>query len=277
MKKLLTSSVIGGLLLPTLAFAAYNDVTLTSSADIVVDGVTLDVVGDSNVIETITIEGSNFSFVLQNGSTLKVSSATFRQLDSNAAFQYRPSRKCESDESSITHTSTSVTAATITVTVSSKTCPDASSGSGGGSSGSSGGGGGAAATVVASPVVATTGTREAQIASLLSAIAALQTQLNAMIAATPAATVNVTLTINLASGSRGASVKVLQQFLNTHGFVIASSGPGSPGNETEVFGSLTLKAVQKFQEQYGIAGPGVPGYGRVGPKTRAKINEISDQ
>ena len=87
--------------------------------------------------------------------------------------------------------------------------------------------------------------------------------------------VKAVITANLSAGSRGASVKSLQQFLNTHGFVIASSGPGSLGNETELFGSLTVKAVQKFQEQYGIASPGTTGYGRVGPKTRAKINELS--
>lgn len=40
------------------------------------------------------------------------------------------------------------------------------------------------------------------------------------------------------------------------------------------FGSLTEKAVQKFQEKYGIAGPGEEGYGAVGPKTRAKLSEI---
>ena len=40
------------------------------------------------------------------------------------------------------------------------------------------------------------------------------------------------------------------------------------------FGSLTEKAVQKFQEKYGIAAPGEEGYGAVGPKTRAKLSEI---
>ncbi|MBU1092004.1 peptidoglycan-binding protein, partial [Patescibacteria group bacterium] len=52
------------------------------------------------------------------------------------------------------------------------------------------------------------------------------------------------------------------------------SGVGSPGNETEYFGSLTEKAVQKFQEKHGIAKKGDSGYGYVGPKTRAKIAEV---
>jgi len=37
----------------------------------------------------------------------------------------------------------------------------------------------------------------------------------------------------------GDDVKKLQEFLNTNGFKLADSGPGSPGNETTFFGSLT--------------------------------------
>ncbi len=40
------------------------------------------------------------------------------------------------------------------------------------------------------------------------------------------------------------------------------------------FGSITRDAVQKFQVKYGITGPGVGGYGRVGPKTLAKLNAL---
>lgn len=46
---------------------------------------------------------------------------------------------------------------------------------------------------------------------------------------------------------------------------------------TGYFGSLTQKAVQRFQRKYGIVYSGVPettGYGRVGPKTRLKIEEV---
>ncbi len=40
------------------------------------------------------------------------------------------------------------------------------------------------------------------------------------------------------------------------------------------FGTLTEKAVQRFQEKYGIAKSGEEGYGIVGPKTRTKILEV---
>ena len=41
------------------------------------------------------------------------------------------------------------------------------------------------------------------------------------------------------------------------------------------FGPKTLAAVKRFQEKYGIAKKGQTGYGLVGPKTRAKIKELS--
>ncbi len=35
-----------------------------------------------------------------------------------------------------------------------------------------------------------------------------------------------------------------------------------------------MRAVQRFQEKYGLAKKGDPGYGEVGPGTRAKLNQI---
>lgn len=73
-------------------------------------------------------------------------------------------------------------------------------------------------------------------------------------------------------GASGADIMLIQKILNSDPETrIAESGPGSPGNETELFGSLTESAVQRFQVKYGIAAPGDSGYGWVGPKTRAKL------
>ncbi|MEK7074322.1 MAG: peptidoglycan-binding domain-containing protein [Patescibacteria group bacterium] len=41
------------------------------------------------------------------------------------------------------------------------------------------------------------------------------------------------------------------------------------------FGPKTKAAVERFQEKYGIARKNQPGYGVVGPKTRAKLKELS--
>src|SRR4030043_628376 len=83
-------------------------------------------------------------------------------------------------------------------------------------------------------------------------------------------------------GMSGIDVKWLQVLLNNDSDTrIASSGPGSPGNETSYFGSLTKKAVIKFQEKYSqdILAPWgfSSGNGYVGRTTREKLNSILNQ
>lgn len=68
----------------------------------------------------------------------------------------------------------------------------------------------------------------------------------------------------------GTDVKTLQVFLNTHGFIVASSGAGSPGKETTKFGSLTKKALIKFQRAYKIT----PAIGYFGKITRGVVSGI---
>ena len=93
-----------------------------------------------------------------------------------------------------------------------------------------------------------------------------------------AVSVSPVFTKGLEKGMSGSDVKRLQQLLNSDSDTkIAESGIGSFGNETEYFGSLTEKAVQKFQTKYNIAKSGDSGYGYVGPKTRAKLNEVFGQ
>lgn len=86
----------------------------------------------------------------------------------------------------------------------------------------------------------------------------------------------VPFTRDLRKGDRGADVKRLQEYLNTHGFIIAETGVGSPGRETELFGVNTEIALKKFQEAnaevllapYGLT----VGSGFFGEATRALIN-----
>ncbi|HDH31162.1 MAG TPA: hypothetical protein ENH26_00055, partial [Candidatus Wolfebacteria bacterium] len=81
---------------------------------------------------------------------------------------------------------------------------------------------------------------------------------------------------NLELSSTGADVKAIQEYLNANGFLVAESGPGSPGNETEYFGLLTKTALIKFQEAYAdkiLTPVGLTnGTGYFGPSTRAFIN-----
>ena len=58
------------------------------------------------------------------------------------------------------------------------------------------------------------------------------------------------LTRDLFPGYQGADVRSLQQYLNSKGFTLASSGAGSPGNETTYYGNLTAGAVRRFQEAH---------------------------
>ncbi len=75
---------------------------------------------------------------------------------------------------------------------------------------------------------------------------------------------------DLQTGSVGTDVKDLQRFLNTHGFVLAANGPGSPGQETTTFGMLTRQALSRFQEANKIA----PTKGYFGPITRKTVSEL---
>lgn len=74
----------------------------------------------------------------------------------------------------------------------------------------------------------------------------------------------------------GEDVKLLQKIFNKDTATqIAFQGAGSPGQESNYFGLLTKKAVQKFQTKYGIVSQGEQGYGIVGPLTRKKLERMS--
>jgi len=93
--------------------------------------------------------------------------------------------------------------------------------------------------------------------------------------------VNAVFIRNLQVGDIGSDVKELQVTLNSMGILVASSGPGSLGNETEYFGSLTASAVTRFQNMYAsdiLAPIGLSrGTGYFGIQTRAKLNTLSQE
>lgn len=72
-------------------------------------------------------------------------------------------------------------------------------------------------------------------------------------------------------GSSGADVRALQQWLNGQGFQVAASGAGSPGNESEYFGSLTRAALAKWQAANSVS----PAVGYFGPITRSRISSVA--
>ena len=90
--------------------------------------------------------------------------------------------------------------------------------------------------------------------------------------------VTARLTKNFSKNNSNPQIKVLQQFLNANGFIVAAKGPGSPGHETNNFGSATKKALIAFQNFYAdyILKPAKlkQGTGILGDLTRAFINNF---
>ena len=110
-----------------------------------------------------------------------------------------------------------------------------------------------------------------QITLLQAQIEQLKTGLSSVRSELAEARTELQFTKTLHRGIRGDEVRVLQEFLK-----------GSPeiypeGLVTGYFGPITEAAVQNFQKTHGIVSSGIPdttGYGQVGPKTRAKLNEL---
>ncbi len=78
---------------------------------------------------------------------------------------------------------------------------------------------------------------------------------------------SATFTRDLYRNLSGEDVRSLQKILNHYGVIIAESGVGSPGNESDFFGPATEKAVISFQTTHKI----VPAAGYVGVITRAAL------
>jgi Putative peptidoglycan binding domain len=86
---------------------------------------------------------------------------------------------------------------------------------------------------------------------------------------TPALTLtSFKFTRTLQKGMVGNDVLQLQKLLNSHGYPVATSGPGSVGNETTKFGSATQSALIKFQKANNIK----PAVGMFGPVTRGVMS-----
>lgn len=258
-------------LTPFVAFAALDDVTLTTDANITVGGFTLNVSGSSAIVESITAGADNFSVVLRTGSSIKVSSSDRADFTVSASGgTVKREQVCGTNTSTLT-LSESDDNVTVTVT------PNSTCDAGGTYSGGGGGGGGGiiTPTVPATTTAAATPATPA-VPAETPAVPAVPSE-----AAQPsevALAVSPVFNRTLSIGTSHADVKRLQQLLNSNPDTqLASDGLGSPGNETDFFGSLTRAAVQKFQAKYGIASSGdeaSTGYGLVGPKTRAKLTEV---
>jgi len=150
MKKLLLSGSIASLLLPGLAFAAYNDVSLTTDAVLSVNGITLNVSGSSAVIESIVVDSTNFTVTLQANadSTFQVTAPNLNQLSTNQQNGISTDL-CNSTQSKLGYTASSSEVIAI-ITPSATLCATAAAT--GTSGAGTGGGGGGSPAPQASPV-----------------------------------------------------------------------------------------------------------------------------
>lgn len=290
MKKLLAGITAFGLFAPALALAAYNDVSLTTDTVLSVGGITLNVTGSTAAVESITVNASDFSVTLQAGSSFKVTAPDLNRL--SASTLSGVSQDVCSATQSILGYAPDASSVTVTITPSATLC-------------SSGGSGTSApaetstsqtstvtpAATVTTPAPATetttvvtpaaapaSGLSASQIQSILDVLISFEvdaaTLANVRTALEGTTTGSVTsaavqvFKANLTVGSLGSEVKALQQFLNSHGYPVAASGPGSPGNETAWFGPATKAALAAYQKAKGIT----PAAGYFGPLTRAAVN-----
>ena len=123
----------------------------------------------------------------------------------------------------------------------------------------------------------TTEELQAMINDLLAQVAALQGGGDA--APMAAGVCPYTWTRDLSTGSTGADVMKLQQFLNSDPDTrVAATGVGSAGMETEYYGPATAAAVSKFQVKFrstvlspaGLVNP----TGYFGPSSRTEANRM---
>ncbi|MBL4644548.1 MAG: peptidoglycan-binding protein [Candidatus Pacebacteria bacterium] len=245
------------LVLPNSARAAFDDVTLTSDIVLSVNGVTMNISGLNGVIESITVNPTNFTFDLVSGSEISISSANKNVMNSDASSTYLTTDVCGTSHSLLRHASTS-DSVTITVTPSASTCSGTAQTS---SSSSPVGGGGILSGGGDGRVSSSGGGSSSSSGSTTVTTATTPT----ITATTPTSFYNFTRSLDV--GSKGDDVQELQKFLNANGFQVSASGAGSPGGETSFFGPATRAALAKYQAANGIS----PAVGYFGPLTRASF------
>ena len=134
------------------AFAAYDDVSLTTDTVLSVNGITLNVSGSSAVIESIAVGSTNFTVTLQANanSTFQVTAPSFNVLATNQQSGISTDI-CNATQSKLGYTASS-SEVIATITPSATLCTNAAADTSGGTGISRGGGGGSTPAPQTSPV-----------------------------------------------------------------------------------------------------------------------------
>ena len=259
--------VSASLLMPVAALAA-SVVTATENTTITLPSDSSQyTIKAGSTFNNLTVSGTAFTLTLDPKDQTTIIATNKRTLTNNAGIQ----TNCSSSQSDgVFSVATTGVRTSVTITPGDTCTVSTATASGGGSGGGGGGGGGGSSSSAAPATPATPATPAAPAtpATSVTPAAVPATPATPVTPATPAAPV-ILITRSLTRGSLGNDVKSLQQFLASD----TSLYPEGIVNGS--FGPKTLAAVKRFQEKYGIAQKGQAGYGLVGPKTRAKIKELS--
>lgn len=278
MNKRLIIPLAFSLLMPLSSFAAFDTLSLGTSAVLSVGGRTINITSSTSTIASLTVTSSTFTADVETGSVMTFSSTDRKEFSvSSAPAGVSAAQTCTDSVSQVDISlpnTIALTSATVTVTPTDTTCTTTTTttttttvtGGGGpaGSFGVSGGGGGggvfipsatsaspstgSATTNTATPTVNTTATLTAQ-------LDALTAQLSSLKSAT-------TFSKDLRVGSKGDDVIALQTWLEAQGFLSMPVGVAKG-----YYGASTRAAVMKYQKSVGL-----PQVGVVGPATRATLN-----
>lgn len=252
MKKILVTVL--GLVFAFLAFAAFDDVTLNSGTDlrVTVGGSLLDFTVENGRVKVLNVEGGRLTATLSAGSSIDITSADRR------AFTYTTGSAtanftCGSSSSVLSINLASGASADQDITITPiGTCTVSSGGS------ERGGGVSYPETPTGTPAPAPTAPSSAPTvaASVITIVPPAAPVAPSVAKPSPVAQiVSPVFNKDLQLGSKGDDIKRLQKLLGVE--------------ETGYFGKLTRKAVIEFQKKYGL-----PAIGRMGPKTRAKLQEV---
>ena len=167
------------MLLPALAFAAYNDVSLDNTVVLTVNSITLNVSGSAAAIESIVVNPTNFVVTIKNGSSFQVTAPGRESLSASTGYGQSVST-CNGTESVLGYNLSGTTdTVTVTVVPSTTLCADAAEvGSSSKSDGSGGGGGGGTTPKpVVAQVMAVQGANAEAIAAIKAQLISLIQQL----------------------------------------------------------------------------------------------------
>ncbi len=265
-----------GLILPVLAFAAYNSVSLTTGTTLrtTIGGSIVDLTATGGTIESIIVNPGSVSLTLVAGSSINLTSAGKNTFTYNTS-AVLTSFDCGSSSSvlSLSLPQGQATETVVVTPVNTACVVPGSTGSGGDS------------TTTTTTTTATTPTTTSTTSSTPSTTTTTTTTAAVV---TPTATTPAPTTIALAQPSAPAvsapvmvSVPTISikselnpgarsdEVMNLQRLLARDPEIYPEGTVSGFYGPKTTAAVKKFQAKYGIAT-----VGRVGPATMAKINEV---